>query len=82
MWRVVDCPDHECCALEFESGVLCLACGSAIGDTLAGPAPLPPSSELVAEARAAWIENQGVRDFTSAARERYPSRQGEDDDGT
>ena len=79
-WIVRDCPEHPCCALEFPSGVLCLACGRAIGDTLAGPAPLPASPELVAEAKAAWKTNQGVRDFTASAVEKYPRRG--DDDGT
>lgn len=76
-WRVRDCPEHECCALEFTEGVLCLACGQRIVDTLDGLARVPPSSELVAAARAAWQDNQGVRDFTASA---LP--QTGDDDGT
>lgn len=76
-WMVRDCPEHECCALEFPEGVLCLACGQRIVDTLAGLVRVPPSPELVASAKAAWLDNQGVRDFTASA-----LLQAGDDDGT
>lgn len=67
-WPVRDCPLHECCALGFASGTLCLACGTAILDTIDGPACVPPSETLLGEARAAFNDNQGVRDFTASAR--------------
>lgn len=79
-WTVRDCPEHPCCALEFPSGILCLACGSAIRDTLAGPAPLPATPELVEEAKAAWRSNRGVRDFVASALAKNP--QTRSDDGT
>lgn len=78
-WPVRDCPEHECAALGFASGTLCLACGQRVLDTIDGLERVPPPPLLLDEARAAFQVNQGVRDFTAGARERYP--QTEDDDG-
>jgi hypothetical protein len=77
-WRVLDCPDHPQCALGFQDGELCLACGSAIVDGLAGPVTIPAPPRLVQEAKLAWQGNPIIRDFTTAALERYPK--GEDDE--
>lgn len=66
-WPVRDCPEHACCALGFPSGTLCLACGQQVLDTIDGLATIPPPEALLAEARAAHHENQGVRDFTTSA---------------
>lgn len=78
-WRVVDCPEHACCALTFRGvGTLCMACGLEVLDTIDGVYSRPAPAPLIAAAKAAWDDNQGVRDFTAAARERYPQT-GEDD---
>lgn len=80
-YRVLDCPEHECAALGFAgAGVLCLACGLEVLITIEGSYTRSPPDALVAAARAAWNDNQGVRDFTASARERYP--QTGDDDGS
>lgn len=72
MWPVRDCPEHECAALGFPEGVLCLACGSMVLDTIDGLCSRPAPEPLLAAARAAFADNQGVRDFTASARQRYP----------
>lgn len=69
-WPVRDCPQHECCALGFTTGTLCLACGQRVLDTIDGLECCPPPADLLAEARAAFNQNQGVRDFTASARVR------------
>ena len=80
-WRVRDCPEHECCALGFPGvGVLCMACGVEVLDTIDGVYSRPAPAPLIEAARVAWNDNQGVRDFTASARERYP--QTGDDDGS
>ena len=71
-WPVRDCPEHECAALAFRGvGVLCLACGCEVLDTINGVYSRPAPAPLIAAAKAAWEDNQGVRDFTASARERY-----------
>lgn len=78
LW-VTDCPLHASCALTFPSGTYCMACGCAIIDSPAGAIPTEASPELVSEAKEAWSENQGVRDFTASAREKNPPQTGDDD---
>lgn len=80
-WPVLDCPEHSCCALGFASGTLCLACGQQVLDTIDGLAVSPAPEPLLAEARAAWQSNQGVRDFTADARTHQTGARDADEGG-
>jgi hypothetical protein len=77
-YHVVDCPDHPSSALVLGKGTFCFACGKQVQDD-GGPLGIgaytvPASEELTAEARAAWNESQGIRDFAaSMQRERGAS---------
>ena len=69
-YAVTDCPDHPSCALVFAAGTFCFHCGC---EVLTDPAPdglgrytMQAPDELKAEARAAWNDSQGIRDFASS----------------
>lgn len=69
-YRVSDCPDHASSALELSLGTFCYACGRQVlndpGPLGLGTYTLPAPPELTAQARKAWNDSQGIRDFAAS----------------
>ncbi len=67
-FRVVDCPDHPSSALVFGAGTFCFHCGREVhaAHPLLGAITTEAPDALKAEARAAWNDSQGIRDFASS----------------
>ena len=65
---VLDCPDHPCCALSLDEGVICCGCGQEVISTPMGLTTRPAPPALVAELHAEFDANRTMQAFLYEAR--------------